>query len=110
LTRDHTYVTSLVDAGRVTAEEARNRDDRALLNRALASGTPSSPDISVQNTYSGDRLVLTTDGVHGTLPVAGLADLLVGNEPVDEVAANVENAVVNAGAPDNYAVIVIDIA
>ncbi|MDN5856011.1 MAG: hypothetical protein L0K86_24860, partial [Actinomycetia bacterium] len=110
LPRAHTYVASLVDSGRLTPEEARNRDDRALLNRAIASDTPPAPDISVQNTRPGDRLVLTTDGVHGVLPASDLADLLLVDEPTDDIAANLEDAVVAAGAPDNYAVVVIDIA
>jgi PPM family protein phosphatase len=109
LTRDHSVVQSLVDEGRLTPEEARAHADRPLLNRALGPETPPAPDVSVQRTRPGDRIVLTTDGVHGMLPAAVLADLLTQPTAADQVAAAVEAAVLDAGAPDNYCVVAIDL-
>ena len=109
LTRDHTVVQTLVDEGRLTQEEARADDRRVLLNRAIAPGRPSSPDLALHAVRPGDRLVLTTDGVHGCLDPAALTDLLVVPASPEEVAAGVEEAVLAAGAADNYAVVVIDL-
>jgi len=109
LTRDHTFVQSLVDEGRLTPEEARAHKDRALLNRAIAHEAPPAPDISVHHVRPGDRFVLTTDGVHGVLPAAVVADLLTESGDAEQVAASVEAAVVDAGAPDNYCVVVVDV-
>lgn len=109
LTRDHTFVQSLVDEGRLTPEEARAHDDRVLLNRAIASDSPAAPDVSVVPTQPGDRFVLTTDGVHGWLSATVLADLLTESSTAEELVAAVEAAVVEAGAPDNYCVVAIDL-
>lgn len=109
LTRDHTFVQSLVDEGRLTPEEARAHDDRVLLNRAIASDSPPAPDISVVHTQPGDRFVLTTDGVHGWLSATVLADLLTEPATAEDVVIAVEAAVVEAGAPDNYCVVAIDL-
>ncbi len=109
LTRDHTFVQSLVDEGRLTPEEARAHEDGALLNRAIADETPPAPDISVLHTRPGDRFVLTTDGVHRVLPAAVLADLLTQPTAADRIAAAVETALLDAGAPDNYCMIVVDL-
>jgi PPM family protein phosphatase len=38
LTQDHTYVQSLVDQGKLSAEEAASHPERALLVRALGAG------------------------------------------------------------------------
>jgi PPM family protein phosphatase len=38
LTQDHTYVQSLVDQEKLTAEEAASHPERALLVRALGAG------------------------------------------------------------------------
>lgn len=108
LSRDHTYVQSLVDEGRLTPEEARAHQDRALLNRAIASDTPPAPDISIQYSGPGDRYVLTTDGVHGVLPSDVLADLLTADRSAEELVASVETAVTEAVAPDNYSIVVVD--
>lgn len=109
LTRDHTVVQSLIDEGRLTEDEARTDDDRALLNRALAPGSPAAPDLSVRTVLPGDRFVLTTDGVHSVLEPRHLAEVLVAPGTPDEVARAVEDAVVAAGAPDNYGVVVVDV-
>ena len=110
LTRDHTVVQSLIDEGKLTEDEARADADRALLNRALAPGAPGAPDLAVRSCRAGDRFVLTTDGVHAVLEPRRLAEVLLGGGGPDEVAGAVEAAVLEAGAPDNYGVVVVDVA
>jgi PPM family protein phosphatase len=109
LTRDHTVVQSLVDEGRLTADEAWVDPRRAVLNRAIAPGAASAPDLSVHTITPGDRFVLTTDGVHGVLESQQLADLVVATGDPEMIASAVEEAVLAAGAPDNYGVIVVDL-
>ncbi len=109
LTRDHTVVQTLVDEGRLTTEEARTDERRAYLNRALAADAPFEPDLAVRTTLSGDRFVLTTDGVHAVLGPEQLTTLLVAAEPPAAVADAVAEAVEAAGAPDNWAVVVVDL-
>ncbi|MCF6376876.1 MerR family transcriptional regulator [Nocardioides KLBMP 9356] len=109
LTRDHTVVQSLIDEGRLTADEARSDPDRNLLNRALAPGAPAAPDLSVRQLHAGDRFVLTTDGVHSVLEPRRLAELLLAPGTPEEVTHAVEAAVLAAGAPDNYGVVVVDV-
>ncbi|PWH07484.1 serine/threonine protein phosphatase [Brachybacterium endophyticum] len=76
LTRDHTHVSSLVAAGRLTPEEAAADPRRAVLNRALAEGVPTEPDLLVRALAPGDRLVLLTDGVHAVLDQERLGELV----------------------------------
>lgn len=109
LTRDHTAVQSLVDEGRLTPDEAWADPRRVVLNRAIGEGGRSAPDLSVTTVEPGDRFVLTTDGVHGVLESAQLADLLVATGDPESIARVVEEAVLGAGAPDNYGVIVVDV-
>lgn len=109
LTRDHSVVQTLVDEGRLTPEEARTDDRRVVIERAVAAGAPSAPDLALHAVRSGDRLVLTTDGVHAVLEPGRLTDLLVaGDSPGDTVAA-VRDAVRAAGEPDNHAMVVVDL-
>ncbi len=109
LTRDHTVVQSLVDEGRLTEDEAAADPNRALLNRALSHGAPAAPDLLVRALESGDRFVLTTDGVHAVLDRQQLAQLLLASGDPDTVAGTVEDAVLAAGAPDNYGIVVVDV-
>ncbi len=108
LTTDHTEVQSLIDDGSLTEDEACSDPRRNLLNRALAEGAPGEADVFVVPVRDHDRIVLTTDGVHAVLTPDRLHTLLADGTPqesVDAVAAAVEEA----GAPDNYAVVVADL-
>lgn len=109
LTRDHTVAQTLVDEGRLSAEEARADDRRVQLNRAVALDAPHEPDLAVHGTLPGDRYVLCTDGVHGEVAPADLTDLLSAASSPQEVVDAVALAVEATGADDNYAVVVLDL-
>lgn len=109
LTRDHSVVQTLVDEGRLTPDEARADDRRVILNRAIAVGASSAPDLAVHAVEPGDRLVLTSDGVHAVVDAAVLTGLLVADAPPGDVAASVRDAVRAAGEPDNHALVVVDL-
>ena len=55
LTHDHTYVQTLVDAGRITEEQAATHPKRSLLMRALDGMNPVEADLSVREARTGDR-------------------------------------------------------
>jgi len=105
MTHDHTVVAGLLEVGQLTADEARSHEHRNLLNRALTPGVVA--DETEVELRVGDRLVLTTDGVHSF--VDGLAPLLDGGAP-QEVADVVAAAVRAAGEPDNHTVVVVDLS
>lgn len=106
VTHDHTIVAALLESGQLTEAEARSHPHRSLLNRSLAPGVV--PDEIEVQLRQGDRLVLTTDGVHAV--VEDLASLLVLRGTAQQVADEVASAVLAAGEPDNHTVIVVDLA
>ncbi|WP_109509954.1 MerR family transcriptional regulator [Nocardioides speluncae] len=109
LTRDHSVVQTLIDEGRLTPDEARLDERRVQINRALAADAPPDADLAVRVTQPGDRIVLTTDGVHREVDPADLAAILVAPGTPANVADAVADAVAEAGAPDNWSVVVVDL-
>jgi len=107
LTRDHTMVAALLESGELTEEEARSHPRRSLLNRAL-TGADAADETTVE-VAPGDRLVLTTDGVHAVLDSEVLDALLTAADTPQRVADAVADAVEDAGAPDNHTVLVADL-
>ena len=106
LTHDHTVVAGLLESGQLTADEARSHPHRNLLNRALGPGVATDEvDVGLE---PGDRLVLTTDGVHSH--VDDLVPLLTSPAPAQQVADAVANAVADAGEPDNHTIVVVDLS
>ncbi|WP_036493249.1 MULTISPECIES: MerR family transcriptional regulator [Nocardioides] len=106
ITHDHTVVAALLEAGQLSVDEARSHEHRNLLNRALAPGVVA--DAIVVDLRPGDRLVLTTDGVHSF--VDDLAPLLAAATAPQGVADAVAAAVADAGEPDNHAIVVVDLS
>lgn len=106
VTHDHTVVAALVETGQLTQDEAQSHAHRHVLNRALVPGVVA--DEVELDLRAGDRLVLTTDGVHST--VEDLAPLLLAAGTAQEVADAVADAVVSAGEPDNHTVVVADLS
>lgn len=108
LTVDHTYIQTLLDQGKITAEQALNHPQRSVVLRALGGGTAAA-DISVRELALGDRLLLCSDGLSGVVPDDLLARVLRAYEdPTAAVQALVDLALL-AGAPDNVTVVVADV-
>ena len=108
LTRDHTYVQALVDAGRITEEQAARHPQRSLITRALDGRTDIEGDFSVRELRAGDRLLLCSDGLTGVINDGALVELLGQGDPTGAVTALVDAALAG-GASDNVTVVVADV-
>lgn len=105
ITHDHTYVQTLVDAGRISEDEASVHPRRNLLMRALDGVQPVEPDLSIREARAGDRYLICSDGLTGTVSNDELAEMLGSGEPTGTVIELVELAL-SRGAPDNVTVVV----
>ncbi|GAC48264.1 PP2C family protein-serine/threonine phosphatase [Gordonia aichiensis] len=108
LTRDHSQVQEFVDAGVITAEQARIDPRRNVITRALGAGM-AEPDADYFSTPAlpGDVLLICSDGLTGELPDAEIADILAGSDSAEDAAASLVDAALFVGAHDNVTVIVV---
>ncbi|MFI7705154.1 MerR family transcriptional regulator [Nonomuraea sp. NPDC049480] len=109
ITHDHTYVQSLVDEGRLTAEEAASHPQRSLLARALTGTGGAQPELSLHRTVAGDRYLLCSDGVSTVVPAGSLREVLTGPGAPQQVLDELVARAYAAGAPDNIACVVADV-
>src|SRR5699024_7322742 len=102
VTQDHTRLRSLVEAGRLSPEEVAAHPDRAVLNRALAAGAPTAPDLLVRRLEPDDLVLVATDGLHAVVEPAALAGALTGAaQDPDALADSLVELALAAGGPDN---------
>src|ERR1700688_1252720 len=80
ITHDHTLVQSLVDEGRISADDVSTHPQRSLLLRALDGRTIAEPDLSVHDGRAGDRYLLCSDGLSGVVSDETLRDTLASFE------------------------------
>ncbi|MFM7211076.1 MAG: PP2C family protein-serine/threonine phosphatase, partial [Actinomycetota bacterium] len=108
ITHDHTYVQTLIDAGRISEDEAAVHPRRSLIMRAIDGLQPADPDLSVIEARAGDRFLLCSDGLTGVVSDEELRTILRETEPTATVIALVDLALAR-GAPDNVTVVVADV-
>jgi serine/threonine protein phosphatase PrpC len=110
LTADHTWVQAMVDEGRMSTAEADAHPQRSLLVRALTSGGGARPDLSAHDVVPGDRYLLCSDGLTTTASNGAIAAALSGGGTPDEAVDRLIALAYAAGAPDNVACVVADVA
>ena len=108
ITRDHTYVQTLIDSGRISPEEAAVHPRRNLLMRAIDGVHTAEPDVSVREARVHDRFLVCSDGLSGYVSDDDIHRLLELADPTAAVTALVD-AALEAGAPDNVTCVVADV-
>ena len=110
LTRDHSVIQDLIDANEVTPEEAERHPSRATLTRHVAMYPRPLPDAAAVDLLPGDRILLSSDGLHGVVNDASLAQTLDSHPEAADACTALIDAAMQAGGPDNITALVIDIA
>ena len=106
LTRDHTQVQALVEAGLLTPEQADHHPYSNVLARAIGAEARVEIDIRVEPLRAGDRYLLCSDGLDKELSDPQIAALLGGANPAQVARALVEHAC-TAGGRDNVTAVVV---
>ena len=109
VTRDHTFVQSLIDEGRISEEEASSHPQRSVITKVLDGHDDLEPDLSVREARVGDRWLLCSDGLTG--PVSSqdtLREALSLADP-QEACDRLVQLALRGGGPDNVTVIVADV-
>lgn len=103
ITVDHSWVAEQVRAGLLSAADAQRHPRRSRVTRALL-GEPVEPDLFEVNLRPGDILLLCSDGLWEALAPERIAELLGGGEALEERAAALVDAALQAGSTDNVTV------
>ena len=107
---DHTFVQRLIDEGRLRPEEAETHPHKNVLMRVLGD-VDASPELDLDTlaVQAGERWLLCSDGLNY---VAGhvVERTVRETKDLDECAELLIELTLEAGAPDNVTVVVLDIA
>ncbi|SDT69329.1 PP2C family serine/threonine-protein phosphatase [Jiangella sp. DSM 45060] len=109
ITRDHTFVQSLVDDGRITPEDAREHPARSVVTKVLQGQSPIRPDYSIIDVQAGDRLLICSDGLSDVVTDQEIEAALARAHTVDDAAGQLIAMALDAGAPDNVTAVVGEI-
>ncbi|MBJ7341936.1 protein phosphatase 2C domain-containing protein, partial [Mycolicibacterium sp.] len=107
ITKDDTFVQTLVDEGRITADEAHSHPQRSLIMRAL-TGHEVEPTLTVREAHAGDRYLLCSDGLSDPVSFDTIHEALQISNVTDSADRLIEMAL-RGGGPDNVTVVVADV-
>ncbi len=107
LSRDHTVLNGMIARGEAEEGEEYANVYNTLDSCLAADSEQTDFDIHhcVAPFFSGDALLVCTDGVHDTLDSAALQQLVVRGTSALEQVQILRKAVIRAGAPDNFSLI-----
>ena len=109
ITKDHSFVQSLVDEGRLTPEEASTHPQRSLVTRVLTGAEGEEPDVVVRRAVVGDRYLICSDGLSDYVTRDTIDEVLTTERQPGACAERLVQLALRAGAPDNVTVVVGDV-
>lgn len=109
ITRDHSLMADLIEAGQITPEEARVHPNRSVITRAIGSDTHMRPDIYELNVDAGDRILLCSDGLSSMISNNAIESIMRRQSDAQHCADELVTAALENGGADNVTVVVADV-
>lgn len=107
LSRDQTWVRQQVDAGLLTAEQARSHPYASMLVQALGVKETVQPEVGALTCYPGDRFLLCSDGLTGMLRDPEIAEVLRGSDMCEAAVIELIDQANRNGGADNITVVLV---
>ncbi len=108
ITRDHSWVQTLVDDGRITEAEALVHPHRSLILKVLNGQSNHQPDLEMSDIKVGDRYLICSDGLCGMVTDAAIKQVVDGDDPAAVVEELIRIAYAEGGL-DNITIVLADV-
>jgi PPM family protein phosphatase len=109
VTKDHSVVQELIDAGYISDESASTHPQRHIITRALGVGPRPEADVVLFPVVAGDRYLACSDGLTGELTDDRIAALLGADDDPGALAGELTADAERLGARDNVTVTFVQV-
>ena len=107
LTRDHSLVQEQVDAGLITAEQARRHPQSNVITRCIGMADEIEPDVFDGEARVGDAFLLASDGLTGMVEDKRIEQLLMSRATPARIVDALIAEANNNGGNDNITAVVV---
>lgn len=107
ITKDDTFVQSLVDNGKLAPEDVSSHPQKSLILKAY-TGRDVEPSLFMLDAKPGDRLLLCSDGLSDPVTASTIESAL-GQGDIDTAASTLVELALRSGGPDNVTVVVAEV-
>jgi PPM family protein phosphatase len=106
MTKDQSLVQRMVDAGKLTPEQAERSEHRNIILQALGPEKAIVPELTRDRLMNNDLLVLCSDGLSNQMTAQEIAAMGAKNDDLEALADSLIQRALDTGAPDNVTVVV----
>lgn len=106
ITRDHSIVQSMIEEGKISAEEAKHHPRKNVITRALGVDESVVPEFTVCDFKENEKILLCTDGLSNFVDANDIKGILIKDGSGDYSKQLVDLANDNGGG-DNITAVVI---
>ncbi len=106
VTRDHSVVQEMIDSGEISPEEAEKHPYRHVITRALGIINGVEVDSSKLDAYSGETVLLCSDGLTTMVSVEEI-EAVLNNEKPENVCEKLVALANEHGGKDNITVVIM---
>ena len=110
VTVDHSFVQEMVKRGTISQDQAEDHPQKNLLTQSLGMMDKRGPrvdSLSIKPRRRGG-LLMCTDGVSDMLQLSRIGQIIANDASLDEKASSLNQAILDAGAFDNFSYILLD--
>lgn len=108
LTRDHSVVQFLYDAGEITMKEMETHPAKNQITRYVGMAGEALPESRAFSLNNGDRVLLCSDGLTGMVEESRISRELLTEPDTETVCNNLVELAKEGGGKDNITVVVLD--
>ena len=105
LTKDHSLVEYMIDAGTITPEEAVNHPQKNVITKALGTSPDIEADIISFSLSDDDIIFMCSDGLSNMLSEEEIVSVVLSEENLSVCAEKLVQMANDAGGKDNITVI-----
>jgi serine/threonine protein phosphatase PrpC len=109
ISEDHSLVEEMVREGQLTPAEAEVHPQRSIITRALGMESDLEVDVWTLIPYTGDRILLCSDGLTNEVSDDRIASTLRRLSDPQQAAADLVRQARAHGGKDNITVVVVDV-
>ena len=105
ITKDDTYVQSLVDKGELNSAEAASHPQNNILIKAIGSNDAVNPQLLDLELQESDKFLMCSDGLYDVLSNRDIKEILSDSQDTKTCVNEYIKQTLKKGAPDNVTVI-----
>ena len=105
ITKDHSYVQTLIEDGTITKEEAEHHPEKNMLMKALGCEENVEADVMVKGFLKNDIILICSDGLTNMVPEEDIQQII--EEDIEHASERLINKAKENGGLDNITLIII---